>query len=205
MSANDSQEVNEKLTEIISQIDQTKIEDAANCVSFAGKGLKLDKEEDAKPISDEVEACKELKTINLEGNTLGIDAAKGIGKALETKSTLTNALLKDLFTGRLKTEIPEAINNLSAGIIKSNCRLTVLDLSDNAFGPIGMKSVLPFLQSESCKSLQVLRLNNNGLGIGGGKLLANALVDLKSLKVFICGRNRLENDGSIEIGKSLST
>ncbi|KAL4720347.1 hypothetical protein ACJJTC_007881, partial [Scirpophaga incertulas] len=42
-----------------------------------------------------------------------------------------------------------------------------------------------------------LRLNNNGLGITGGKLLAKALSSKpRKLKVFIAGRNRLENDGA---------
>lgn len=53
---------------------------------------------------------------------------------------------------------------------------------------------------------QELKLNNCGLGIGGGKMLAQALLDCHAasvaagtplqLKVFIAGRNRLENDGA---------
>lgn len=49
-------------------------------------------------------------------------------------------------------------------------------------------------------------MNNCGLGIGGGKMLAQALLDgyeasvaagtPLQLKVFIAGRNRLENDGA---------
>ena len=45
-----------------------------------------------------------------------------------------------------------------------------LDLSDNAFGPNGMEGLVDFLKSESCYSLKELRLNNNGLGITGGKV-----------------------------------
>lgn len=54
--------------------------------------------------------------------------------------------------------------------------------------------------------MQELKLNNCGLGIGGGKMLAQALLDCYAasvaagsplkLKVFIAGRNRLENDGA---------
>lgn len=53
---------------------------------------------------------------------------------------------------------------------------------------------------------QELKLNNCGLGIGGGKMLAQALTDGYTasvaagtplqLKTFIAGRNRLENDGA---------
>lgn len=84
--------------------------------------------------------------------------------------------------------------------------MTELDLSDNAFGPIGVQGLASLLRSSSCYALEELRLNNNGLGIGGGKLLADALLDCfnsskaegkpLALKVFIAGRNRLENDGA---------
>jgi len=50
-----------------------------------------------------------LHYLNLEGNTLGVDAAKGIAKALEEHSEFRRALWKDMFTGRMKTEIPKAL------------------------------------------------------------------------------------------------
>lgn len=52
--------------------------------------------------------CPNLKYLELEGNTLGVSASKAIGKALESKRELEAALWKDLFTGRLKNEIPQA-------------------------------------------------------------------------------------------------
>ncbi|RWS08163.1 ran GTPase-activating protein 1-like protein [Dinothrombium tinctorium] len=173
-------------------------------VSFSGKALKLNDESDAQPIVDAIVDCLNLRILDLEGNTLGIDAAKAIGKALESKPTLENANFKDLFTGRLKTEIPDAIRYLTAGITLANAKLVELDLSDNAFGPIGVKALLPFLQSDSCQALRELRLNNNGLGIEGGKLLATALKNLRHLEFLICGRNRLENDAAIAFGNALS-
>lgn len=55
-------------------------------------------------------------------------------------------------------------------------------------------------------SQQELKLNNCGLGITGGKMLSKALLDCYEssvkagtplqLKVFIAGRNRLENEGA---------
>lgn len=54
-------------------------------------------------------------------------------------------------------------------------------------------------------------MNNCGLGIGGGKMLSQALLDCHAasvkagtplqLKVFIAGRNRLENDGAKALAK----
>jgi hypothetical protein len=59
-----------------------------------------------------------LHYLNLEGNTLGVDAAKGIAKALESHSEFKRALWKDLFTGRVKTEIPKA---LVSNVVFSSC------------------------------------------------------------------------------------
>lgn len=53
----------------------------------------------------------------------------------------------------------------------AGARLTVLDLSDNAFGPDGVKGIEKLLKSTACYTLQELRLNNCGMGIGGGKVI----------------------------------
>jgi Ran GTPase-activating protein 1 len=81
--------------------------------------------------------------------------------------------------------------------------LIELNLSDNAFGPAGAEPLIDFLTNN--RSLKILRLNNNGLGIGGGTMIAKALLAsadkakeenrTSSLHTIICGRNRLE-DGS---------
>ncbi|CAG2115068.1 unnamed protein product [Medioppia subpectinata] len=173
-------------------------------VSFAGRLMRLDTEEDVEPIVSAVKGCQRLVTLNLEGNTLGISAAKQLAKSLESCASVENVLFNNLFTGRLKTEIPDVLVFMTSGLMLSNARLNTLDLSDNAIGPVGMPSLLPFLQSHSCQSLHTLRLNNCGLGVGGGHLLAKGLVHLKSLKTLICGRNRLEILGSEAIGNALA-
>ena len=60
--------------------------------------------------------------------------------------------------------------HLSDGVITANAKLAELDLSDNAFGPDGVKACVKLLTSQACYSLKTLRLNNNGLGVGGGKV-----------------------------------
>lgn len=179
-------------------------------VSFRDKGLKLDNESDASKVVQAIARCPQLETLCLEGNTLGQDAAKAIGKALEGRPSLKRALWKDMFTGRLKSEIPDAIRYLSGGMMLSNASLTELDLSDNAFGPIGAGALVPLLSSSCCYQLEILRLNNNGLGTGGAELLAKALTTCLvestkagkplALRTFICGRNRLENVGATAMG-----
>nr|XP_049695800.1 ran GTPase-activating protein 1 [Helicoverpa armigera] len=171
-------------------------------VDFSGKSLKLDTANDAQPIVDAINACPDLQYLTLTGNTLGVPAAEAISKALEHHPELKIARLSDMFTGRMKTEIPPALAALGDGMITAGARLSVLDLSDNAFGPIGVEGLAKLLQSDVCSELEELRLNNNGLGITGGRLLAKALASRpRRLKIFIAGRNRLENDGATALAK----
>ncbi|XP_014474387.1 PREDICTED: ran GTPase-activating protein 1 [Dinoponera quadriceps] len=176
-------------------------------VSFAGRSLKLDTENDALQVVEAINTCPCLEYLDLEGNTLGTQAAEAIAESLKEKAApLKRALWKDMFTGRLKTEIPKALEYLGTALRVAGTRLTELDLSDNAFGPIGIQGLADLLISHPCYTLQELRLNNNGLGISGGKMLAQALLKCHensskegnplALKVFIVGRNRLENEGA---------
>ncbi|XP_044732347.1 ran GTPase-activating protein 1 [Chrysoperla carnea] len=204
---------NFNIEDLTSALADTKVSQSG--VSFQGRSLKLDTAESAKEIIDAINNCSKLEYLNLEGNTLGVEAAKAIAKALETRSELKRALWKDMFTGRMKSEIPLALEHLGKALVTAGARLTELDLSDNAFGPIGVEGLASLLRSSSCYNLQELRLNNNGLGITGGKLLAKALMDCYNnsktsgsplaLKVFIAGRNRLENDGATALAEVFKT
>lgn len=184
-------------------------------LSFADQSLSLNSAEDAKSIVSAIEKCPHLVYFNLQGNTLGIDAAKEIGNALGKHGAhLKRALWQDMFTGRLKSEIPIVLEHLSSGLLAANVHLSELDLSNNAFGPIGMEGLVKLLNSPVCYELQTLRLMNNGLGIGGAKMLSKALIDNYysscnagtpfKLKVLIAGRNRLENDGIIALSQFFS-
>ncbi|XP_043472788.1 ran GTPase-activating protein 1 [Leptopilina heterotoma] len=195
------------LSEIGELLKDASQKSASTGVSFAGKSLKLNSEEDGKQVVEAIKNCTKLEYLDLEGNTLGPEAAKTIAKCLEEHgSNLKRALWKDMFTGRMKDEIPLALEYLGKGLCTAGTKLVELDLSDNAFGPIGVKGLAALLSSSSCYSLQELRLNNNGLGISGAKMLAQALLDCHTrsvkagsplaLKVFIAGRNRLENEGA---------
>lgn len=79
--------------------------------------------------------------------------------------------------------------------------LVELDLSDNAFGGRSAEPMVNFLTNN--RTFQILKLNNNGLGVWGGTTVANALLESaklskaegkkSKLQTVICGRNRLEN------------
>lgn len=102
--------------------------------------------------------CPSLEFLNLEGNTLGVGAANAIARALENHPEFKRALWKDLFTGRLKTEIPQALDSLGKGMIAAGAQLAVLDCGDNALGPNGMKGLVDLLKSPTCFSLKVIVL-----------------------------------------------
>uniref|UniRef100_A0A8D3A1Y1 Ran GTPase-activating protein 1 n=1 Tax=Scophthalmus maximus TaxID=52904 RepID=A0A8D3A1Y1_SCOMX len=181
-------------------------------LSYKGLGLKLDSAESVEELVREIEQYQGLRALRLEGNTVGVEAARAIAKALESKDLLQRCYWSDMFTGRLRSEIPTALRCLGSALISAGARLTELDLSDNAFGPDGVKGIEQLLKSPSCFTLRELRLNNCGLGIGGGKVLAEALIDCHrqssahgaplKLRVFIAGRNRLENEGAGALAKA---
>lgn len=108
-----------------------------------------------KEVIDAINECKSLGYLNLEGNTLGVDAARAIGEALKKHPEFQKALFKDLFTGRMKTEIPPALQSMGAGMIAAGAHLTVFDCSDNALGPNGMTGLVELFRSPTCYSLQV--------------------------------------------------
>lgn len=201
-------------SEDIAKLAETlaKTQVAGGQLSFKGKSLKLNTAEDAKDVIKEIEEFDGLEALRLEGNTVGVEAARVIAKALEKKSELKRCHWSDMFTGRLRSEIPPALISLGEGLVTAGAQLVELDLSDNAFGPDGVRGFEALLKSPACFSLQELKLNNCGMGIGGGKILAAALTECYrksssqgkplALKVFMAGRNRLENDGATALAEA---
>ena len=80
-----------------------------------------------------------------------------------------------------------------------------LTLSHNAFGPDGVTAYVNFL--EKCETLEVLDVTNCGLGPEGGKMLAEAILKNKNMKLkeFYGSRGRLENPGIEAMSKVFST
>ncbi|XP_067998638.1 ran GTPase-activating protein 1 [Melanerpes formicivorus] len=200
----------EDITKLAESLAKTKVGDGQ--LSFKGQSLKLNTAEDAEEVIKQIEEFDGLETLCLEGNTVGVEAAKVIAKALEKKSELKRCHWSDMFTGRLRSEIPPALISLGEALITAGAQLVELDLSDNAFGPDGVRGFEALLKSSACYTLQELKLNNCGMGIGGGKILAAALKECHrkssaqgkplALKVFVAGRNRLENDGATALAEA---
>uniref|UniRef100_A0A3Q4M936 Ran GTPase activating protein 1 n=1 Tax=Neolamprologus brichardi TaxID=32507 RepID=A0A3Q4M936_NEOBR len=182
------------VAQLADSLAKTGVEDGE--LSYKGQGRKLDDAQSVEEMVKEIQDFEGLQALRLEGNTVGVEAAQAIAKALETKSALMRCYWSDMFTGRLRSEIPPALNSLGDALMLAGARLTVLDLSDNAFGPDGVKGIENLLKSSTCYTLQELRLNNCGMGVGGGKILAASLIynhkkssaagSPLSLKVFLC-------------------
>ncbi|KFZ65252.1 Ran GTPase-activating protein 1, partial [Antrostomus carolinensis] len=200
----------EDITKLAESLAKTKV--GGGQLSFKGQSLKLNTAEDAEEVIKQIEEFDGLEALRLEGNTVGVEAAKVIAKALEKKSELKRCHWSDMFTGRLRSEIPPALISLGDALVTAGAQLVELDLSDNAFGPDGVRGFETLLKSPACYTLQELKLNNCGMGIGGGKILAAALKEghRKSsaqgkplaLKIFVAGRNRLENDGATALAEA---
>uniref|UniRef100_A0A8C3RHE5 Ran GTPase-activating protein 1 n=1 Tax=Cyanoderma ruficeps TaxID=181631 RepID=A0A8C3RHE5_9PASS len=200
----------EDITKLAESLAKTKMDGGQ--LSFKGQSLKLNTAEDAEEVIKQIEDFNGLEALRLEGNTVGVEAAKVIAKALEKKSELKRCHWSDMFTGRLRSEIPPALISLGDALIAAGAQLVELDLSDNAFGPDGVRGFEALLKSPACYTLQELKLNNCGMGIGGGKILAAALKECHrksvaqgkrlALKIFVAGRNRLENDGAIALAEA---
>ncbi|KAG9126407.1 hypothetical protein FRC07_003556 [Ceratobasidium sp. 392] len=175
--------------------------DASRVFTIHGKGLHLTTREDIEPHLKELRAIKDLEEVHFGGNTLGVGACEALAEVLKEINTLKIADFHDIFTGRLITEIPQALSAL-CDALKDKSSLIELNLSDNAFGGRVAEPMVPFLTHN--KHFQVFKLNNNGLGIAGGQTIANALlanaeaakaegIHPTRLRTVICGRNRLEN------------
>ncbi|KAG0279014.1 hypothetical protein BGZ95_002528 [Linnemannia exigua] len=179
--------------------------------TIEGRGLKLETADDVKEFIEIISGMDALENVILSGNTFGVEACRALAAALAKKPLLKLANFSDIFTGRLKSEIPDCLVAFGEAL-KDKEHLVELNLSDNAFGAAGVIPLVEFLTTN--RNLQVLKLNNNGLGITGGKVLAEALLTAQeknvaegrksSLRVVIVGRNRIENGSAPDLAKAFA-
>ena len=78
--------------------------DSVNCDCLANQ--KITSASDAEPISAAIGGCSNLKTLKLEGISLGIEAAEAIAQKIAKCPSLENCLWADCFKGRMLEEIP---------------------------------------------------------------------------------------------------
>ncbi|CAD6566284.1 MAG: hypothetical protein CYPHOPRED_000544 [Cyphobasidiales sp. Tagirdzhanova-0007] len=181
--------------------EASMIKSSGGVFSIHGKGLKMTTRLDVAPYLKILEDMGEdVKEIHLGGNTLGVEACEALADIIKTKKNLQIpkvADFADIFTGRLISEIPHALQALCDALIDIET-LVEVDLSDNAFGGRVAEPMVPLLTRNN--KLSIFKLLNNGMGSSGGTVIAKALLDnAKSfspnakIATVICGRNRLEN------------
>nr|XP_019012755.1 ran GTPase-activating protein 1 [Kwoniella pini CBS 10737]OCF51536.1 ran GTPase-activating protein 1 [Kwoniella pini CBS 10737] len=172
--------------------------------SILGKNLKANTADDLQPYLSELEAMEDVEEVHFGANSLGVEACEAIAKVLKNKKNLKIVDLADIFTGRLISEIPQALSAL-CNALSDSTSLVELDLSDNAFGGRCADAMVPFLENNT--NFSIFKLNNNGLGPIGGSIIAKALIKNgekcklenkkeSNLQILVCGRNRLENGSS---------
>ncbi|KAI4161615.1 MAG: hypothetical protein LQ342_004756 [Letrouitia transgressa] len=174
-----------------------------NVFALGAQGLKLDSEADIGKHTAPLKENTSVTTINFTGNTLGAPACAALAPLFSAQKNLQTAQLADIFTSRLLSEIPPALDSLLTALLPLE-KLETVDLSDNAFGLNTVAPLESFLSQHA--PLRHLILNNNGLGPEAGIKVANALsalADRKAearkqrkgvpdLETVVCGRNRLE-------------
>ncbi|KAE8216701.1 hypothetical protein CF327_g125 [Tilletia walkeri] len=177
--------------------------------SLLGRNLKLDTAEDAQPHITQLHSSSNINHVQLGGNTIGQHASQAIAAALP-KDSLTHFDAADIFTGRLISEIPLSLSAFSDALATFPL-LQEINFSDNAFGGRCADSMTSLLAGN--QSLATVRLQNNGLGVTGGKIIAAALDRRASsvqggaqsnLKALYIGRNRLENGSAPDIARALA-
>lgn len=122
--------------------------------------------------SDEVDLSKVTK-ITLGGNSYGFSACEWLAQHLKSQDTpnLRAIDFSNIFVSRLRAEIPRSLEVMAISLLPK--QLVEIDLSDNAFGPDGIRAFECLLREE--KNLRILKVTNCGLGPEGGEMIANAL------------------------------
>lgn len=181
-------------------------------VSILDGKKQLKDAEDLAELTEKLKASPNVEILTLQGNSLAPGAGKELAKQIRILNLKNIKVLNfsDLFTGRVRAEIPPTLTYIFDALMEVGCKLEIINLSDNAFGPDGAKPCIPLLKSPACNtSLKELYFNNNGLG-RGGVVIARALEDANKecnftypLEVFVAGRNRLENPGAKALANAL--
>eukprot|EP00124_Ichthyophonus_hoferi_P004716 Ihof_evm2s557 gene=Ihof_evmTU2s557 len=181
-------------------------------VIFAPCTTKKDTASHVEDLVDQIKDEKKLVSVKMSKNSFGMDACMALAEALKEHPELEHADLSDIFTGRLLNEIPQSVTAFGDAFMGMR-NLRVIDFSDNAFSPAGAEAISPLLTSNY--HIKILRFINNGLGIGGGKIIAKALLTAYhkaqsegqryELEGFHAGRNRLETEGATALAEAFKT
>jgi Ran GTPase-activating protein 1 len=141
-----------------------------------------------------------ITALELSSNSISPLVAKHLSEKIQHLPYLQYANFNDIFVSRKKDQIPDALKDLMLAILDKPIR--ILNLSNNAFGLIGVQSIDFFFKNT--KNLMELYIENCGLGPEGSQLLANLLMENENklnLQVLVINGNRLEEKGAFAFSK----
>lgn len=111
--------------------------------------------------------------VTLSGNSYGRPACDFLAEKLSENKcpNLRTVNFNDMFVSRLRQELPGSLEVLVQSVMSTtDGRVEHVNLSDNAFGPDGIKA-FDFLLREAA-FLKTLKVTNCGLGPEGGEMIA---------------------------------
>ena len=108
-------------------------ESSTTLFSLENRSLKLSTAAEAAPYLEPLRSSTTYTEVRLSGNSLGVGACDEIAAVLSTQKKLQIANLADIFTARLLSEIPQAINTILTSLLELP-ELHTVNVSDNAFG-----------------------------------------------------------------------
>lgn len=122
---------------------------------------------------DSLDVLATTERITLGGNSYGFEACEWVANTLDSRETpaLKAIDFSNIFVSRLRAELPKSLEIMATVLHKK--QLIEVDLSDNAFGPDGVRAFECLLKSGN--SLKIFKVTNCGLGPEGGEMIADAM------------------------------
>lgn len=136
-------------------------------------------------------------TIRLSNKSITAPAAVALASHLSKFENIVHADISDIIAGRPEEEALTTLKSICDSLEKFNFKS--INLSDNALGSKGIHSCSAVLTK---KTLESLRVCNNGLSSETIQLLANILLDggCPPLKLLHCYNNMSGNGGASALG-----
>lgn len=121
--------------------------------------------------NNNLDHLSQVTKITLGGNSYGFEACEWVAKTLSKCESLRAIDFSNIFVSRLRAELPKSLQIMAEAMLPKD--LCEVDLSDNAFGPDGVRAFECLIIAG--KALTVLKVTNCGLGPEGATMIAKAM------------------------------
>ena len=148
----------------------------------------------SKVLAEGLQNCKNIQTLNLEGNNILADGAKALAVGLQHCNNLQTLNLEGNNIGA------DGAKALAEGLRHCN-KLQTLNLRVNGIGDNGAKALAVGLQH--CNNMQTLNLEGNNIGADGAEALAEGLQHYNKLQTLNLTANNIGDDGAKALAEGL--